>query len=123
MLGALLTAMLLGVVQGTSCTMHGLGATQVDATTGSGMEGHAGMAGMSHEGTTDPGAHHGCCTCIGDCTMVAPLASAPAAATLLVAIVAAEPDRPLDAEPRRPPNVAPDRLLPFANGPPPSALA
>ena len=126
MLVALLSAVLLGGVQGASCTMHGLDAPRADATTSTDMAGHAGMAdhaGMSHEGgTTDEGQHHGCCTCIGDCTMVAPLVEAPTAPTLLVALIAPEPGRPVDAEPGRPPSVEPDRLLPFANGPPPSAL-
>lgn len=123
MLVALLSAVLLGGVQDASCAMHGLGATRAEAMTDGSMAGHAGMAGMSHEGgTTDAGEHHGCCTCIGDCTMVAPLVNAPTAATVLVALVTPEPRRPLDSESPRPPNVEPDRLLPFANGPPPSAL-
>ena len=123
MLVALLSAVLLGGAQDASCAMHGLGATRADSMTHGSMAGHAGMAGMSHEeGTTDADGHHGCCTCIGDCTMVAPLVSAPTAATVLVALAAPEPGRPLDAESPRPPSVEPDRLLPFANGPPASAL-
>ena len=133
MLVALLSAVLLGGAQGMSCELHGLvGGVQAAATAGHAMVGHAmaghaemaGMAGMSHEsGSTDAGDHGGCgCTCIGDCTMVAPLANAPFATTLLVALVAPEPVRALDAEPRRSPHVEPDRLLPFANGPPASAL-
>jgi len=139
MLVALLSAVLLGGAQGMSCELHGLGGgVQAAATAGQAMASHAmgghamaghaemaGMAGMSHEsGSTDAGDHGGCgCTCIGDCTMVAPLANAPFATTLLVALVAPEPVRALDAEPRRSPHVEPDRLLPFANGPPASALA
>lgn len=127
MLVALLSAVLLGGVQGASCAMHGLGAAQPDGMAHAGMADHAGMAGMagmSHEeGSTDPGEHHGCCSCIGDRTMVAPLANAPTAATLLVALVSPEPGRPLDIEPRRPPSVEPDRRLPFANGPPLSTTA
>ena len=122
MLVALLSALLLGGVQDASCAMHGLGATQGHAMADGDMAGHAGMAGMSHEGgTTDTGGHDSCCTCIGDCTMVAPLAKAPSAPTVRVALVAPEPGRRLDAEPRRPPTLEPDRLLPFANGPPASA--
>ena len=134
MLVALLSAVLLGGAQGASCAMHGLGAAQADMTAdlmaGGGMAAHGGMAGhdamtgMSHEGSpTNGGAHQGCCSCIGARTMVAPLATAPTAATLLVALVAPEPGRPIETEPRRPPSAEPDRLLPFANGPPSTALA
>ena len=125
MLVALLSVVLLGSVQGTSCRMHGLDAAQAATAADDPMAGHAGMAGMSHhEGTTsEPGGHHGCCTCIGDCTMVAPLASAPSAAIVLVALVVPAPSRPVDAEPPRAPGIEPDRLLPFANGPPPSTPA
>ena len=123
MLVALLSAVLLGSVQDASCTMHGLGVTGADMTAGRGMAHHAGMAGMTHDaGSTDSGEHHGCCTCIGDCRMVAPLVSAPTTATRLVTVVVPEPAQPLDAEPRRPPSVEPDRRLPFANGPPRLAL-
>ena len=127
MLVALLSAVVLGGAQGASCVMHGLGAAQPDVMAHAGMADHAGMAGMagmSHQGgDTNPGEHHGCCSCIDDCTMVAPLANAPTAATLLVALVSPEPGRPLDIEPRRPPSVEPDRRLPFANGPPLSTTA
>ena len=66
---------------------------------------------------------HGCdCSCIGACTMVAPLATPPAVATLRVALIDPEPRRALDLEPAHAPPAEPDRLLPFANGPPVSAL-
>jgi hypothetical protein len=124
MLVALLSVVLLGSVQGASCQMHGLGAPQAEMTAGHTMASHAGMAGMSHDaGSSEPAEHHGCCTCIDDCTMAAPLASAPSAVTVLVALVVPEPSRPADAEPPRPPGAEPDRLLPFANGPPLSLLA
>ena len=130
MLVALLSAVLLGGMQGVSCEMHGLGAAQTQAPGGDDMAAHAGlpdmagMAGMAHHaGESAPGDGHCACTCIGDCTMVAPLATPPTAAVLLVTLVAPESDRPLDAEPAWSPRAAPDRLLPFANGPPPSALS
>ena len=125
MLVALLSVVLLGSVQGASCRMHGLGVAPSETSAVDAMAGHAGMAGMSHhEGTpSEPAEHHGCCTCIGDCSMVAPLASAPSAATVLVALVVPAPSRPVDAEPPRPPAIEPDRLLPFANGPPLSTPA
>ena len=120
---ALLSAVMLGNAQAVSCAMHGLGAAKADAGTGAAMADHAGMAGMSHEGgTPDAGGHHGCCTCIDECAMVAPLASAPTAATVLVASIVPLPRRPIDVEPREAPEIEPDRLLPFANGPPGPAL-
>jgi hypothetical protein len=54
--------------------------------------------------------------------MVAPLATPPAVATLRVALIDPEPRRALDLEPAHAPPAEPDRLLPFANGPPVSAL-
>jgi len=118
LLVALLTAVFLGGMQERLCAKHG-----VSGMSGAAMTGHAAMAGMSHHaGSTDSGGHGGCCTCIGECSMVAPLGNAPTAATLLVTLVAPEPVRPLDVELRRPPTVEPDRRLPFANGPPASAL-
>ena len=47
MLVALLSAVLLGGVQGASCAMHGLGAAQPDGMAHAGMADHAGMAGMA----------------------------------------------------------------------------
>ena len=55
--------------------------------------------------------------------MAAPLVTPPASVTLRVTLVDAEPRLPLDREPLQAPPVEPDRLLPFANGPPASALS
>lgn len=123
---ALLSAVLLGSVRDASCAMHGLGAARADAgnvvhSTAHGDE-HAPR--MSHE-SGDRHSHRdgGCdCTCIGACTMSAPIACAPTAVTLRIGLVAPEPRVPLDREPVRTPPVAPDRLLPFGNGPPASPL-
>ena len=88
----------------------------------------AAAGGMKHHA---PAAHHGggrqdadgChCTCIDDCSAAVAQRTAPTAPTLRVALVAAVPSRPLDIEPARPTNPEPDRLLPFANGPPATAL-
>ena len=131
MLVALLSAVLLGAVQSVACDMHGRGAARGSAVSGDAMERHAAMAthaataGMSHhDGDATPAGEEGecACSCIGACTMVAPLATAPIAATLLVTLEAPAPSRPPDIEPMRSPPVSPDRLLPFANGPPRSAL-
>lgn len=124
MLVALLSAILLGGVQSAACTMHGLGAGLAATAT---ETGHVapGVSPSSHgsdrhsHGTDDLGCH---CTCIGDCSMAAPLALTPAAITLRVALVEPEPRRPLDLEPAHAPTAEPDRLLPFANGPPAPAL-
>ena len=117
--------MLLDSVQSASCEMHGVGPASTHMMVAEDT-GH--MAG------TDAGTHEhgapakdadmsGCdCSCIGASTMVAPLASAPTAVTLRVALVAPQPRQNLDREPVFVPPREPDRLLPFANGPPASAL-
>ena len=125
MLVALLSAVLLGGVQEASCAMHGLGAARTESAAPAAMTHADHAAGMSHEsgqhspGTGDSGCH---CTCIGSCTTVAPLATSPLAVTLRIALIEPEPRRPLDTEPALALPVEPDRLLPFANGPPASAL-
>ena len=86
------------------------------------------MAGTSRH--HQPAAHHGgsdqnadgCCCCIGDCSAAVALPTAPSAPTLRVALVIAAPRRALDTAPARPTRPEPDRLLPFANGPPATAL-
>jgi hypothetical protein len=126
MLVALLSAVMLGGVQESACAMHGLGAAAAPQAGMSTMAtAPSDAAGASH----DAGGHShdmgdaGCdCTCIGDCSMAAPLATPPAIATLRIALVDPEPRRRLDSEPRQPPTAEPDRLLPFANGPPSLAL-
>ena len=126
LLVALLSAVLLGGVQRVSCEMHGLGAASTAPMDHTMMSGHS-----QHEASTShrSGDHEhgssdrGCdCSCIGECTMVAPVANAPAAAIVRVALVAPEPRRLVAAEPTRAPPPEPDRLLPFANGPPASAI-
>jgi hypothetical protein len=61
------------------------------------------------------------CTCIGHCCAVTVAAPLPAPATVPVPVVVAEERHPLDA-----PSVvslaAPDRRLPFSNGPPPPTV-
>lgn len=128
MLVALLSAVLLGGVQEASCAMHGLGAARSAGASAAdgGHASHAHHALISHEsGHGSQGAEHsGCdCSCIGDCTMVAPLATPPSVATLRVALVDPAPRRTLDIEPTLAPPAEPDGLLPFANGPPASPLA
>lgn len=126
MLVALLSAMLLRPGRESACAIHGLGAASAPQVA---------MAGMSHASPDVPAAaqdaggdSHGIpdgacdCSCIGDCTMVAPLATTPAVVTLRIALIDPEPRRPLDSEPAPPSAVEPDRLLPFANGPPAVAV-
>jgi hypothetical protein len=124
---ALVGMMALGSVQSISCDMHGLGAMQAK-----GAHSHSGVGYRSHtsahETATAPRHEHSpardssggdcCCTCIGDCTAPAQTATVPTTPTLRVALVAAEPHRLPDAEPEQSLPTEPDRLLPFANGPP-----
>jgi len=121
---ALLSQVGFGNAQSFRCDMHGMGAMM-----GGGMDHGMTAAGMmrhapaSHhgDGSQDP---HGCdCTCIGDCSAAVALPTAPSVPTVRVALVAAAPRRPLDIEPARPTSPEPDRLLPFANGPPATALS
>ena len=122
---ALASAVGLGAWQSASCAMHGLGAARVARAPMVGTSHSHHTPAPSHERAHDPqGADHsGCdCTCIGDCTMVAPLATPPVAATLRVALIAPAPRGPLDIEPTLAPPAEPDGLLPFANGPPATAL-
>jgi hypothetical protein len=141
MLVALLSVVLLGGAQEASCPMHGLGAlrsgdvtwSDADHASHADLASHADIASnadhasaLSHEGGHDSqGAeHHECdCSCIGDCTMVAPVATSPSVATLRVALIDPAPSRTLDIEPALVPPAEPDGLLPFANGPPASPLA
>ena len=122
---ALLSAVLFAGGQESSCAMHGLGAAPAGAPAGAEMAKHAMTMAGSHEGGDN---EHGrgpaqCdCTCIGTCTMSAPLANPPAGATLLVALVEPAPSRPIDADPALSRPRAPERLLPFANGPPSASV-
>ena len=114
---ALLSQVGFGNAESLRCDMHGMGAMMA--------AGAGGM--MHHQPATHTGSGHqdaaGChCTCIGDCSAAVALPTAPSATTLRVAIVVAAPSRPLDIEPARPTSPEPDRLLPFANGPPATAL-
>jgi hypothetical protein len=119
---ALLSQVGFGNAQSFRCGMHGLGAVMNDR----GADGT--MAGAMHH---EPAAHHGdsdtnaagChCTCVGDCSAAIALPTAPSAPTLRVALVIAAPRRSLDTATARPTRPEPDRLLPFANGPPATAL-
>ena len=125
MLIALLSAVVLGGVQEASCAMHGLGAARTESAALAIMTHADHSVGSSHEsGQHSPSSHDvGChCTCIGSCTTVAPLATPPAAVTLRMALIEPETRRPLDIEPVHALPAEPDRLLPFANGPPASPL-
>jgi hypothetical protein len=132
---ALLSAVLLGGVQEAACAMHGLGAVRADSAPVAqavhvapvhAVATHAAAESMSAQSDGhdhDPG-QPGChCSCIGACTMSAPLAVPPAVVTLRVALFQPQARRPLDTEPAQSPAREPDQLLPFANGPPASALA
>jgi hypothetical protein len=119
---ALLSAVVLGGVQDASCEMHGLGAARAGAPAGEQqMANHVATAAGSHESGGGEHGHGsgGCdCTCIGACTVSAPLATPPAAIMLRVALVEPERTETGGIEPAHSLPRAPDRLLPFANGPP-----
>ena len=121
---ALLSQVGFGNAESLRCGMHGMGAMLDHGAT------HGMIAGgmmhhqpASHQGSGSQDANGCHCTCIGDCSAAVALPVAPSAPTLRVALVAAAPRRPLDIEPARPTSPEPDRLLPFANGPPATALS
>jgi hypothetical protein len=117
---ALLSAVVLGNAREAACEMHGLGAMRVPAAAGvhHGSD-HAAPA------TAPAGHQHGggqqCC-CIDECSPIVTVASAPVMPTLLVAFVAAQPRRIFDERSAQAAPPEPDRLLPFANGPPAGRL-
>lgn len=115
---ALLSQVGFGNAESLACDMHGMGAMAAGAVA-DGMKHHAPAAHHSDGSKDAQGCH---CTCIGDCSAAVALPMAPSAPTLRVALVVAAPRRPLDIEPARPTSPEPDRLLPFANGPPATAL-
>jgi hypothetical protein len=125
---ALLSAVLLGGVREASCAMHGLGAARSGASAAAHhsthADPHAAQASSQGGQRSHPDGEPGCdCSCIGDCTMATSPATAPTAVTLRVALVEPAPRLPLDREPAHTPPRQPDRRLPFANGPPASALS
>jgi hypothetical protein len=120
---ALLSQVGFGNAESLRCDMHGLGAMMGDGATHGAMAGGMHHQPASHQGGGSKDAHGCDCTCIGDCSAAVALPTAPRAPTLHVALVAATPLRPLDIEPARPTSPEPDRLLPFANGPPATALS
>jgi len=117
---ALLSQVGFGNAESLRCDMHGMGAMMAGGGANAGGMMHHQPA--THQGDSNQDAHGCDCTCIGDCSAAVALPTAPSVTTLRVAIVAATPSRPLDIEPARPTSPEPDRLLPFANGPPATAL-
>jgi len=120
---ALLSQVGFGNAESLRCDMHGMGAMMGDMATHGMLAGGAMHHAATHQGDGSQDAQTCNCTCIGDCSAAVALPTAPSAPTLRVALVAAAPRRPLDIEPARPTSPEPDRLLPFANGPPATALS
>ena len=117
---ALLSAVVLGNAREAACEMHGLGAMRAPASAG----GHH-DAGHASPATTPAGHHHAAgqkCCCIDECAPSVAVATAPATPTLLVALVDAQPRRIFDERSAQTAPPEPDRLLPFANGPPAGRL-
>jgi hypothetical protein len=106
-----------------TCAMHG----------GHGSHGATPAATAAHDAPMAHGAHGamhqsapadaprpdaaGPCTCIGHCCAVTVAAPLPTPATIPVPVAVAQERHPLDAPAADAP-AAPDRRLPFANGPP-----
>jgi hypothetical protein len=116
---------MLAGVREASCEMHGLGA----AAGGAPASAHAAhhdvtMATSQESGESEHGSGTaGCdCTCIGACTVSAPLATPPTAVTVRIARVLPEPSRQIDLAPAPPPTRDASRRLPFANGPPSASV-
>jgi hypothetical protein len=118
---ALLSVVVLGNAREAACEMHGLGGMRApsEAVVHHGSD-HASPA------TTPPAGHHHAggqeCCCIDECSPSIAVATAPVTPTLLVAFVAAQPRRVFDERSAQTAPPEPDRLLPFANGPPAGRL-
>lgn len=140
---ALVSAMALGESGRARCGMHGLGAIGTSGTLPSAAASADEHSAMSHASAGHHGEHGdrhergpqgdgqrddqrgdrtsdtGCdCSCIGDCSVPCGTAEVPTTPTLRVAIVAAAPLHPFAAPSEQATAREPDRLLPFANGPP-----
>ena len=109
-----------------TCAMHGghggHGAAAAPAAHGAQMA--LGAHGATHHGAPADAPRHDApapCTCIGHCCAVTVAAPLPSLATIPVPVAVAEERHPLDAPSVDAP-AAPDRRLPFANGPPPSTV-
>lgn len=116
---ALLSQVGFGSAESFRCSMHGVGAAMSHDVPAGAMMHHPAAA---HHGDSDKDAAGCHCSCIGDCSAAVVLPTAPGTATLRIAPVAAAPRRPLDTAAAQPTRPEPDRLLPFANGPPATAL-
>jgi hypothetical protein len=110
-----------------SCAMHGSHGGHATATSSAVTSGHDMHASHgAHDVAHAPAPSNGRqpaktpapCTCIGHCCAVTIAAPLTAPATLVVPVAVAEQRRPLDASSCDALPAAPDRRLPFANGPP-----
>jgi len=119
LLFALLSAVVLGNAREVACQMHGLGAMSAPAAA-------AAHHGANHAPATGGHRHQDAsgkdCCCIDECSSTVAVATTPITPTLLVAFVAAQPRRTFDERSAQSAPPAPDRLLPFANGPPAGLL-
>jgi hypothetical protein len=126
---ALLSAVVLGDAQKSRCAMHGglevsagTGMTQDDAASHDRMG--AGDSGMHSGGSPDRRDTDHChCSCIGDCSVSAPIATIPTLPTIRVAVVVADSPPAFPARTSDTPRESADRRLPFANGPPATRLS
>lgn len=114
------------------CEMHGAmrGGRAATVAPAAHEPGHdaapADHAGGHHAGAPaapDPQGHQDAespcnCSCIGDCSVTSAAARLPAVPTVRIAVVTAEPHRVFDESSALAAPPEPERLLPFANGPP-----
>jgi hypothetical protein len=99
---------------------HGVAATPPTANTGHGRHMSHGAQPATHQTAPADTQHPDApapCTCIGHCCAVTVAAPLPTVGTIPVPVAVAEERHPLDAPSAEAP-AAPDRRLPFSNGPP-----
>jgi hypothetical protein len=115
---ALVAAMGAGSAGRAMCARHGLGGmtSHVMPANHADMARHAVTHHPEH-GSSQHEDSDGCC-CAGECSGVATMVTIPDTALVRVAVVVAEPVSVFEPLGRQTLPAEPDRLLPFANGPP-----
>jgi hypothetical protein len=116
---AVLTSMAVGSTFRASCAEHGLGLRAPSGSMHERSHHHASESDRGEHG----GRHHDTCCCTGDCTVTAPVAVAPAPIVVRLLVKVSEQTRVAIGRSVERPVPAPDRLLPFPNGPPQGTLA
>jgi hypothetical protein len=117
---ALVSSMAFGNAGRASCEMHGLGVHDDEGPTAAvEMTGGSPHADLHEHGDAGAATSEACvCSCTGDCIAARVSGMVPHAPTVRVAVTTPQPIRALDVRTLAPRAADPDRLLPFANGPP-----